>query len=134
LDFKSWTNTIGLLAHGGVSYATLKGKEPVKSGTDKMLTLNVGLQPQIRLGNRVALFLDASLHGNMRHDLGLEGQSRGRNVRGFDGYFMTPIEGISIYLGGKDRHADWVSAGYDTENAFASLDQRGSKIDTHLDD
>lgn len=134
LDFKSWTNTIGLLAHGGVSYATLKGKEPVKSGTDKMLTVNVGLQPQIRLGNRVALFLDASLHGNMRQDLGFEGQSRGRNVRGFDGYFMTTTAGISIYLGGKDRHADWVSAGYDTENALASLDQRVSKIETDLVD
>src|SRR5690625_4469959 len=100
LDFRTWTNTFGLLAHAGASYATLKGKEPIKSGTDKMLTLNAGLQPQIRLGNRVALFFDASIHGNVRQDLGFEGQELSSKKRGFNGYFMTTTAGISIYLGG----------------------------------
>ena len=134
LDFKSWTNTFGLLAHAGASYSTLKGKEPVKSDTDQMVTLNVGIQPQIRLGNRVALFLDASIHGNVKQDLGFEGQARGSSVRGFDGYFMTTTAGISIYLGGNDKHADWVSADYDVENMMADMDQRLSKIETDLVD
>lgn len=134
LDFKSWTNTFGLLAHTGVSYATLKGKEPVKSSTDKMLTLNVGLQPQIRLGNRVALFLDASLNGNVRQDLGFEGQARGSSTRGFNGYFFTTTAGLSIYLGKHDKHADWHSSTFHAEDMLADLDQRVSKIETDLID
>ena len=134
LDFKEWTNTFGLLAHAGASYSSLKGKEPVKSGTDEMLTLNIGLKPQIRLGNRVALFLDATLHGNVRQDLGFEGQARSNSVRGFNGYFMTTTAGISIYLGGHDKHADWVSSDVGTQNALEKLDQRVAKIETDLID
>ena len=134
LDFKSWTNTFGLLAHAGASYSTLKGTEPMKSGTDKMGTLNVGLQPQIRLGNRIALFLDASLHGNMRQDLGFEGQARGSSVRGFNGYFMTTTAGISIYLGKNEKHADWVASSTNTEDLVADMDQRLSKVETDLVD
>jgi len=134
LDFKTWTNTIGLLAHGGVSYSTLKGKEPIKSGTDEMVTVSVGIQPQIRLGNRVALFLDASIHGNVKQDLGFEGQPRSSTVRGFDGYFMTTSAGLSIYLGKHDKHADWTSTGLETEDLLLDLDQRVSKIETDLVD
>lgn len=133
LDFKTWTNTIGLLAHAGASYATFKGKEPMKSGTDEMVTLNVGIQPQIRLGNRIALFLDASLHGNVRQHLGFEGQPLANPKRGFNGYFMTTTAGISIYLGGADKHADWTS-NEDRGGAFADLDQRLSKVETDLID
>lgn len=134
LDFKSWTNTIGLLAHAGASYATLKGIEPIKSGTDEMVTVNVGLQPQIRLGNRIALFLDASLHGNVRQGLGFEGQPRSSSPRGFDGYFMTTTAGISIYLGGNDKHADWTASSNNTEDLLADMDQRLSKVETDLID
>lgn len=133
LDFSTWTNTFGLLAHAGASYSTLKGKEPVKSGTDEMITLNLGLKPQIRLGNRVALFLDATLHGNVRQDLGFEGQSRGSSVRGFNGYFMTTTAGISIYLGGDDKHADW-TASPKASGTLADLDRRLSKVETDLID
>src|SRR5699024_10383219 len=66
--------------------------------------------------------------------LGFEGQARGSSVRGFDGYFMTTTAGISIYLGGNDKHADWVSADYDVENMMADMDQRLSKIETDLID
>ena len=134
LDFKSWTNTIGLLAHAGVSYSTLKGKEPVKSSNDNMVTVNVGLQPQVRLGNRVALFVDASLLGNVRQNLGFEGMPRKSSVRGFDGYFMTTSAGLSIYLGKHEKHADWTSEGSRTDERLAEIDQRVSKIETDLVD
>lgn len=133
LDFSTWTNTFGLLAHAGASYSTLKGKEPVKSGTDEMITLNLGLKPQIRLGNRVALFLDATLHGNVKQNLGFEGQRRGSDLRGFNGYFMTTTAGISIYLGGDDKHADW-TASPKASGTFAELDQRLSKVEKDLVD
>lgn len=134
LDFKSWTNTFGLLAHAGVSYSTLKGKEPLKSSTDEMVTLNVGLQPQIRLGNRVSLFADASLHGNIRQDLGFEGQPKTSSTRGFNGYFMTTSVGISVYLGKQSKHADWTSASVNDNNMYANLDQRLGKIEADLVD
>ena len=134
LDFETWTNTFGLLAHAGASYATLKGKEPANNyGTDEMVTLNLGIQPQIRLGNRIALFLDASIHGNVRQNLGFEGQPRGSSTRGFNGYFFTTTAGISIYLGGADKHADWAS-NHDAGGTLADLDQRIGKIETDLID
>lgn len=128
------TNTFGLLIHSGISYSTLKGKKPVKSGTDEMLTLNLGIQPQIRLGNRVALFADASIHGNVRQNLGFEGQPRSTHTRGFNGYFFTTSAGISIYLGKHDKHADWVSTEIGAADKLADLDQRLSKIETDLVD
>src|SRR5690554_2167078 len=56
LHFDNWTNSFGILAHGGAGYSRLNAKEPVdRSKTDQMLNMIVGITPQLKLGNRVAL-------------------------------------------------------------------------------
>lgn len=135
LDFKSWTNTFGMLAHAGAKYGTLKGIEPNKTNSEDVVTLNIGLQPQIRLGNRVALFLDATLHGSITQDIGFDGQNppSSNDNRGFKGSYFTTTAGISIYLGGNDKHADWAVTNVEKDE-LADLDQRISKIETDLID
>lgn len=68
LHFSDWTQTINLLAHGGVGYGVLKGKEPVKTDNDNLGFVVVGLTPQVKLGNRVALVGDVSMFGNVRQN------------------------------------------------------------------
>lgn len=137
LEFGSWTNTFGLLGHIGGSYSTLKGKKPLKSSTDAMGTITAGLTPQVRLGNRVALFVDVSMHGNIRQDLTFDGQGSRGSLKGFDGYYMTTTAGLNIYLGKHGKHADWhyeassVNEELDRlENRLAQLEEEINNLDT----
>lgn len=128
LGFNSWTNTIGLLGHAGVSYSTLKGKKPVKSSTDEMATVSLGLTPQVRLGNRVALFVDASLNGNMKQDLTFDGQGT-TSTRGMNGYFFTTTAGVNIYLGKHGKHADWYAANDNVQGELEKLHNRVAQLE-----
>ena len=132
LGFRNWTNTFNVLAHGGIGYGQLKGKKPVKTETDDLGYLVVGITPQLRLSNHFALTADASIYGNFKQNLTLDGTGR-THTRGFNGnYFNTSI-GLTYYFGGKGSvskvHADWYNRSGDQ---FGELSNRLDAIENDL--
>lgn len=97
---------LGLLVHGGMGVSNLRGTAPVETSEDWMLNFQVGITPQIRISNSIAVFGDLSVLGHVRQDLAFDGLGRG-NTRGFDGMLVNASVGLSIYLGENDTHADW---------------------------
>ncbi len=132
LGFRDWTNTFNVLVHGGAGYAQLKGKKPVKTETDKMGYLTVGVTPQLRLSNHFALTGDASFFGNFRQDRTFDGTGY-TNRRGFNGYYLNASIGLTYYFGGKGSvdkvHADWYNK---AGNQFGELSNRLDNLENEL--
>jgi OOP family OmpA-OmpF porin len=131
-DFKSWTNTFGLLAHGGMGYSAHRPKSPIDyNQSDQMLNFIVGITPQIKLSDRVALTGDFSFIDHVRQSVSWDGTTSaiGKN---FTGVMVNANVGLTFYLGKKATHADWYSEEDVIMSKIDSLNQRLSKVETDM--
>lgn len=135
LNFDTWTKNFGALFHLGAGYSLLGGKEPVKinkiTEMDQIWTVSGGITPQVRLGNRVALFADYSLIGAMRMHRTWDAVGKSDH-RGLNGTFSRVTVGLNVYLGKHDVHADWVYNSPVGEDKFADLEARVAKIEADM--
>src|SRR5699024_6772467 len=100
---------------------------------DGMGRFIVGLTPQIRLGNRVALTLAGSFIGSFNQDRTFDGTAPAGG-RGFAGKMFNASIGLQFYLGKNDIHADWYKSGSALASRVTDLEDRVSKIESDLDD
>src|SRR5690606_10255533 len=134
LDFHTWTNSLGLLFHAGAGYGQLIPKSPMEyDNPDQTVNVIAGLTPQLRLGNRVALFGDLTLLGNFRQDFSWDGTGT-THRRGFNAYMVNISAGINVYLGKHEKHADWVGKVAMDDDKLSELERRIAKIETDLID
>ncbi|SEA37113.1 OmpA family protein [Bizionia paragorgiae] len=134
LNFNSWTNTFGLLVHGGGGYSFMKYDSPVEiDDKDQMLHMVAGITPMIKLGNRVALFGDVSAIGNIRQSRTFDGTAVS-HTKGVDGFLVNASVGLNIYLGKADTHADWYSEENRLTEEFMKIEDRVNKIENDLID
>jgi len=109
LDFNTIHHRLGLLGYAGFGFSTLFNetyKLGNKTGSDEMLHFIVGLSPQFRLTNRLALSMNfkaiANMHQTRTFDLGSAVEERG-----LDGFIYKGTIGVSYYLGKQVSHYDW---------------------------
>lgn len=126
LNFETWTNTIGVLAHGGFGVSQIS-TETGPGGQDYMGHGILGLTGQIKLSNRVALTGDLTGIVNGKQNWNFDGM--GNTTTGsFDGVLLNASVGLTFYLGKNGKHADWVGE----EDRIDELEQRVSLIETGL--
>ncbi|AWG20688.1 flagellar motor protein MotB [Flavobacterium faecale] len=101
MNFETWTNTIGLLGHGGV------GLGMVRSGDVKDWVGNgiLGLTLQAKLSDHFALTMDGSAILNVRQDLLFTAAPSGKV--GYGGILNGTV-GVTYYIGKNTKHADWI--------------------------
>ncbi|TDW51951.1 OOP family OmpA-OmpF porin [Flavobacterium sp. 270] len=129
LNFETWTNTIGVLAHGGFGVSQIS-TETGYGGQDYMGHGILGLTGQIRLSNRIALTGDLTGIVNGRQNWNFDGMGT-TQPRGFDGVLLNASVGLTFYLGKNEKHADW----YSEENErLNKLEDRVTTIETGLID
>ena len=134
-NFRTWTNHIGLLAHAGGGYAVMSfdavGANP---DNDQMINWVVGLTPQLKLSNRIALFADASLVGNFLQNNTFDGTVSSKNHGNFGrGVILKGSVGLSIALGSNQYSADFYP--YDEgQNELDAIEERLAKVETDLID
>ncbi len=134
LNFQDWTNTFGLLVHGGAGYSFANYNEPVELDVnDQMLNFMVGVTPQVKLGNGVALFGDVSAIGHTRQTLTWDG-TEVSHTRGLDGFTVNFSLGLSFYLGAAEKHADWYSEKNSLKEKVVGLEDRVAKLEADLID
>lgn len=136
LNFRSFTNTFNLLAHGGMGYSLNTPKSPIDYDKgDQMLNLIVGLTPQLKLSNRIVLTGDLSMVNHIRQSVSWDG-TQSLNSRGLNGKHMlvNASIGLTFYLGKKAVHADWHSERDVIMSKLDSLDQCLSKVETDMAD
>ncbi|KAF2515400.1 OmpA family protein [Flavobacterium zhairuonense] len=129
MNFETWTNTFGLLAHAGFGVAQLENKD--YNVKDKIGNAIFGLTGQVRLTDRVALTADATTILNAYQDRTFDGASATGN-RGFSGLLFNGTVGLQVYLGKNTKHADWVVTSNNAdiaalENKVAGLEEQIKK-------
>lgn len=129
LNFETWTNTIGILAHGGFGVSQIS-TETGFGGQDYMAHGIAGLTGQIKLSNRVALTGDLTGIINGRQNWNFDGMGN-TTTDSFDGILLNASVGLTFYLGKNEKHADW----YSEENErLNKLEDRVTTIETGLID
>lgn len=128
LNFETWTNTIGLLAHGGLGVSQLSADNGF-SGKDYMGHGILGLTGQIKLSNSVALTGDLSglVYGRQNYNFDGKGLA---HTGSLDGVTLNASVGLTFYLGKHEKHADWVG----DADKYDALEQRVGLIETGLID
>lgn len=104
MDFKNWTNRIGLLFHMGAGYSVLNGS---LINPNHMMHGIIGLTPQVRLSQRFSLHVDATVLANIYQNYTYDLQSP-VGSRGVDGYLINLSLGVQFNFGRRAQHADWV--------------------------
>ena len=126
LNFETWTNTIGLLAHGGFGVSQLSAKDNGFDGEDYMGHGILGLTGQIKLSNSVALTGDLSGLVYGRQNYNFDGMGAA-NTGALDGVTLNASVGLTFYLGKNEVHADWYS-----KDKYDELDERLTLVETGI--
>jgi outer membrane protein OmpA-like peptidoglycan-associated protein len=107
LMFENFTNHLSLLFHAGGGFSMLRSDTVSFDGEDeRMVNLMFGFTPQVKLGKRAALFLDASFIWHIYQQKTFDMFSPVAK-RGFDGLVANLSLGLNIYLGKHEQHMDW---------------------------
>ena len=104
LDLSS-RNTIGLLTHAGVGYTRLKPNYQEKS--EQIGAVVLGVTPQVKITERIALFLDGSYNINFKQHYGFDGALLTPDYTPNIGSHYTVALGIVVYIGQNKYHSDW---------------------------
>jgi OOP family OmpA-OmpF porin len=106
LKFDSWSNRFNLLFHAGVGAASLNVTEPVDNGGDFMFAINLGVTPQYKLTDRIALFLDFSSFIHFEQEDNFDGGPNTATRESNISFYNTSL-GLNIALGKNKKLADF---------------------------
>ena len=109
-QFETFSNTLGLLAHGGIQISQFKSKTGVDGNQEAVVDSNggflIGLTPQIKLSNRTVLTLDFTVLSNVGQNLNWDG-SKSAQENNLTGLLYNTSIGLTFYLGKNQKHSDW---------------------------
>lgn len=106
MNFETWTQTIGLLAHTGFGAAYFEDKN--SSIDDKMINFIIGVTGQVKLSNKLVLTGDFSTIVNSLQNHTYDAAALNPE-KGFNGALFNGTIGLTLYLGKNEKHADWVT-------------------------
>jgi outer membrane protein OmpA-like peptidoglycan-associated protein len=129
MNFETWTNTLGLLAHTGFGLG-FSEKTDGAYAKDRMGNFMAGVTGQIKLSDRISLTGDFTTILNAKQDLGFDGVSV-PTKRGFGGVLFNGTVGLTVYLGKNAKHADWVTL---VDKDVIELKDRVDTLETMLID
>jgi outer membrane protein OmpA-like peptidoglycan-associated protein len=129
MNFETWTNTLGLLAHTGFGLG-FSEKTDGAYAKDRMGNFMAGVTGQIKLSDRISLTGDFTTILNAKQDLGFDGVSV-PTKRGFGGVLFNGTVGLTVYLGKNGKHADWVTL---VDKDVIELKDRVDTLETMLID
>ncbi|MDB4649965.1 hypothetical protein OAF64_08210, partial [Crocinitomicaceae bacterium] len=106
LMFENFTNHISLLFHSGLGFSMLQSDLSFDGNNENMVNFMFGFTPQIKLGKRAALFVDASFIWHVYQQKKFD-MTNSHAKRGFDSFLANASIGFNIYLGKHEQHMDW---------------------------
>jgi OOP family OmpA-OmpF porin len=98
-------NSFGFLAHAGLGYS-IASPSSIDSKEQTAIFI-LGLTPQVKLSERVALFLDGSYLVSAHQQYNFDGSIINPDFQARTAAFGTLSIGVNIYLGKESSHADW---------------------------
>lgn len=134
MKFETFTNRFGLLAHAGVQVSQLTPQMGVnKDRTEDNGGVMVGLTPQLRVTNRFVITGDFTALSNVRQHFNWDGTYSAQD-NNLSGLMYNVSLGLTAYLGGKEKHADWYVATEKNDGKDDDARKRLDKIEEMLND
>ncbi|MBA3987323.1 MAG: outer membrane beta-barrel protein [Flavobacteriales bacterium] len=96
---------VGLLAHAGIGYSRAKPVD--KRSSEQTGNFTIGLRPQVKITERIALYGDGTYVMNFKQHYSYSGILLTPDYQDKTGSFATFSIGVMVYLGDMRRHADW---------------------------
>ena len=106
LMFENFTNHISLLFHSGLGFSMLQSDLSFDGNNENMVNFMFGFTPQVKLGKRLALFVDASFIWHVYQQKKFD-MTNSHAKRGFDSFLANASIGFNIYLGKHEQHMEW---------------------------
>lgn len=107
MNFESFTNRFNLLGHAGIQVSQLTPQMGInKDITEDNGGVIIGLAPQLRITKWLVLNGDFSVLSNVRQHFNWDG-SYSADANNLSGMMYNTSLGLTVYLGKKDKHADW---------------------------
>ena len=128
MNFESFTQTFGLLAHAGFGLAQAEFENSAPN--DKIGNFITGVTGQIKLSNKIALTGDFTTMFNAKQGAAFDGASANK-ITGFSGILFNGTVGLTFSLGKNEKHADWY-VDRKLENEVAALTKRVGDIETSM--
>lgn len=97
-------NWLNLTAHGGFGYSAIESKSD--PDVDSMGNIILGLTPQIKITDNLALRFDGSYIVNIKQDYDYNGQPHA-NGKKFMGSSLNASIGLTVYLGRNGGNSDF---------------------------
>jgi OOP family OmpA-OmpF porin len=134
LHFGEWTDRFGLLLHAGMGYSTMRSEDNKVQDVnwDQMLHAMIGLTPQVRLSNRMALSVDVSVLAHAYQSRTYDFSIRNEDP-GIDGYLYNVSIGLQYSFGKQAVYADWVKKP-DLSKTLEETRDRLSRLEEQLKD
>lgn len=116
LNWEEFTDTFGLQVHFGTGLSFLEGQELRlttinNSATglyfDNNYSIVSGATSLIKVSDRFTFNIDYTMNKNFSHHLNLDGKTTVNLASNRTGIIHTVTVGATLYLGKKDKHADW---------------------------
>ena len=137
LNFESFTNRLGLLAHAGIQVSMFTPQIGInKDRTEDNGGIILGLTPQFRITNWLVLHGNFSVLNNVRQHFNWDGNYAAVDDN-LSGVMYTSSLGLTFYPGKNKVHADWysdVNAAKVVKSKDEDAHQRLDKIETMLND
>lgn len=131
LRFESFSNRLNILGHAGIQVSRLESKMGITKGLkEDNGGVMIGLTPQLRLSSWLVLTGDFTVISNVRQHLNWDGEYSAE-ANNLTGMMYNTTLGLTVYLGKKEKHADWFIPEVDKDNA---TQKRLADLETYLQD
>ena len=124
LKFNSWSKRFNFLAHGGFGGSILNISEPNTSSDDSFVsTIGIGVTPQFKISDRIAIFADFSSYINFGQKNNFDGTINSAYRESNISFYNTSI-GLNISLGKNGKLADFYNEEDKIESELDKINKR----------
>lgn len=140
LNIENELNRFGILLHGGLKIDQMKSKttNTLTNGNFNKKELNgglvVGITPQYRISNRIAIFGDVTVQNNFRQHFNWDGSYSDLSSNNMKGQSVVTSLGISFSIGDNKIHGDWSIIKPEETKKFEEINNQIGDIQTLMND
>ncbi len=134
-NWEEFTETFGLQIHLGPGFSFLEAPGTTTfNHYDNIFSILGGATALIKVSDRLAFNLDFTMISNLTHHVALDGQSSLDPSLSRTGTVYTTSLGLTLYLGKKERHADWYWENLNVKEEYKDLLARVEELEIMMND
>jgi len=134
MRFETFTSRLNILGHAGLQVSRLEPQTGVNKGvSEDNGGVIVGLTPQLRITNWLVLTGDFTVISNVRQHFNWDG-NYSAEAENLSGMMYNTSLGLTVYLGKKEKHADWFIPETDKKGVDAETEKRLENLEKSIQD